>query len=308
MKPKIAISVGDINGIGIEIALKAHKEISKICQPIYFINSKLLNQAAKILNINIPKNFEIYECGDDFEIKPGKVSKKSGKFSFISFENALNFTTKGKASALVTLPINKESWKKAKISYKGHTDALSDYFKTSAIMMLGCEKLYVALFSDHTPLKDVSKKIKFNKVKNFLLDFYASTKFSKVGVLGFNPHASDNGTIGGKEELEIKMAIEAANATIGKEIFIGPLVPDAAFTPNSLKSTNRLIAMYHDVGLAPLKALYFDRSINVSLNLPIIRTSVDHGTAFDIAYQSKARVESYIEAVKYCINSVKIQA
>ncbi|MBR2149418.1 MAG: 4-hydroxythreonine-4-phosphate dehydrogenase PdxA, partial [Campylobacter sp.] len=188
MKPKIAISVGDINGIGIEIALKAHKEISKICQPIYFINSKLLNQAAKILNINIPKNFEIYECGDDFEIKPGKVSKKSGKFSFISFENALNFTTKGKASALVTLPINKESWKKAKIAYKGHTDALSDYFKTSAIMMLGCEKLYVALFSDHTPLKDVSKKIKFNKVKNFLLDFYASTKFSKVGVLGFNPH------------------------------------------------------------------------------------------------------------------------
>lgn len=308
MKPKIAISVGDINGIGIEIALKAHKEISKICQPIYFINSKLLNQAAKILNINIPKNFEIYECGNDFEIKPGKVSKKSGKFSFISFENALNFTIKGKASALVTLPINKESWKKAKISYKGHTDALSDYFKTSAIMMLGCEKLYVALFSDHTPLKDVSKKIKFNKVKNFLLDFYASTKFSKVGVLGFNPHASDNGTIGGKEEIEIKMAIEAANATIGKEIFTGPLVPDAAFTPNSLKSTNRLIAMYHDVGLAPLKALYFDRSINISLNLPIIRTSVDHGTAFDIAYQSKARVESYIEAVKYCINSVKIQA
>ena len=308
MKPKIAISVGDINGIGIEIALKAHKEISKICQPIYFINSKLLNQAAKILNINIPKNFEIYECGNDFEIKPGKVSKKSGKFSFISFENALNFTTKGKASALVTLPINKESWKKAKISYKGHTDALSDYFKTSAIMMLGCEKLYVALFSDHTPLKDVSKKIKFNKVKNFLLDFYASTKFSKVGVLGFNPHASDNGTIGGKEELEIKMAIEAANATIGKEIFTGPLVPDAAFTPNSLKSTNRLIAMYHDVGLAPLKALYFDRSINISLNLPIIRTSVDHGTAFDIAYQSKASVKSYIESIKYCVNSVKIQA
>ena len=308
MKPKIAISVGDINGIGIEIALKAHKEISKICQPIYFINSKLLNQAAKILNINIPKNFEIYECGDDFEIKPGKVSKKSGKFSFISFENALNFTTKGKASALVTLPINKESWKKAKISYKGHTDALSDYFKTSAIMMLGCEKLYVALFSDHTPLKDVSKKIKFNKVKNFLLDFYASTKFSKVGVLGFNPHASDNGTIGGKEELEIKMAIEAANAIIGKEIFTGPLVPDAAFTPNSLKSTNRLIAMYHDVGLAPLKALYFDRSINISLNLPIIRTSVDHGTAFDIAYQSKASVKSYIESIKYCVNSVKIQA
>lgn len=306
-KPKIAISVGDINGVGIEIALKSHKEISKICQPLYFINSKLLARAAKILNVYIPDNFEIYECGDDFEIKPGKVSKKSGKFSFISFENALNFTAKGRADALVTLPINKESWKKAKIPYKGHTDALSDYFNQNAIMMLGCDELYVALFSDHTPLKDVSKKIKFSKLKKFLLDFYASTKFDRVGVLGFNPHASDNGTIGGKEEIEIDMAIKAANATLSKEIFIGPLVSDAAFTPNSLKSTNRLIAMYHDVGLAPLKALYFDRSINVSLNLPIIRTSVDHGTAFDIAYQSRASRQSYIESIKFAINSVKIQ-
>ncbi len=308
MKPKIAISVGDINGVGIEIALKSHKKISQICNPIYFINSKLLSRAAKLLNIYIPDDFKIYECGDDFEIKPGKVSKKSGKFSFISFENALNFTAKGRADALVTLPINKESWKKAKIPYKGHTDALSDYFDRDAIMMLGCDELYVALFSDHIGLKDVSKKIKFKSIKKFLLNFYYSSKFEKVGVLGFNPHASDNGTIGGKEEIEIKMAIEAVNATLGKPIFIGPLVPDAAFTPNSLKSINRLVAMYHDIGLAPLKALYFDSSINVSLNLPIIRASVDHGTAFDIAYQSKASVKSYIESIKYCVNSVKIQA
>lgn len=306
MKPKIAISVGDINGVGIEIALKSHDEISKICNPLYFINSNLLNRAAKLLNIDIPKDFNIYECGVDFEIKPGKVSKKSGEFSFISFENALNFTAKGDADALVTLPINKESWKRAKIPYKGHTDALGKYFNRDAIMMLGCDELYVALFSDHVPLKAVSKKIKFKALKRFLLDFYASTKFEKVGVLGFNPHASDNGTIGGKEEIEIKMAIEATNASLKKEIFTGPLVPDAAFTPNALKSTNRLIALYHDVGLAPLKALYFDRSINVSLNLPIIRTSVDHGTAFDIAYQLKADTQSYIQSIKFALNSVKI--
>ncbi|WP_086297715.1 4-hydroxythreonine-4-phosphate dehydrogenase [Campylobacter porcelli] len=306
MRPKIAISVGDINGVGIEIALKSHKDIIQICKPIYFINSKLLSRAAKLLNSYIPPEFDIYECGDDFEIKPGEVSKKSGKFSFISFENALNFTAKGKADALVTLPINKESWKRAKIPYKGHTDALSSYFNRDAIMMLGCDELYVALFSDHIALKDVSKKIKFKSLKRFLLDFYTSTKFEKVGVLGFNPHASDNGTIGGKEEIEIKRAIKEVNNILNKPIFIGPLVPDAAFTPNSLKSTNRLIALYHDVGLAPLKALYFDRSINISLNLPIIRTSVDHGTAFDIAYQSKADNKSYIQSIKFALNSVKI--
>jgi 4-hydroxythreonine-4-phosphate dehydrogenase len=295
MKPKIAISVGDINGVGIEIALKAHKEISKICQPIYFINSKLLNQAAKILNINIPKNFDIYECDEDFEIKPGKVSKKSGKFSFISFENALHFTAKGKASALVTLPINKESWKKAKIPYKGHTDALSDYFKTSAIMMLGCEELYVALFSDHMPLRDVSKKIKFNKVKNFLLDFYASTKFSKVGVLGFNPHAGDNGVLGTEEEEIIIPAIKKANE-MGITCF-GPYPADGFFGAGSFKSFDAVLAMYHDQGLTPFKCIAMESGVNYTANLPIIRTSPAHGTAYDKVGIGSASEESFRNAL-----------
>ena len=294
----IAISIGDINGVGLEIAIKAHSQIKSFCNPIYFINQNLLSQGAQILNANIPADFKIYECGENFKIRPGKISKKSGKFSFLSFKNALIFTKNAQADALVTLPINKKSWQKAGIKYVGHTDALSDFFKKQVIMMLGCQELFCALFTDHLALKKVSKQIKNKALFKFLLDFYACTKFNKIGVLGLNPHAGDNGVLG-CEEKAIKKAIKKANHNLNNKIFIGPLVADAAFNANSLKSCNHLVAMYHDQGLAPLKALYFDKSINVSLNLPIIRTSVDHGTAFDIAYKGLASTKSYEEAVKY---------
>lgn len=294
----IAISIGDINGVGLEIAIKAHSQIKSFCNPIYFINQNLLSQGAQILNANIPADFKIYECGENFKIRPGKISKKSGKFSFLSFKNALIFTKNAQADALVTLPINKKSWQKAGIKYVGHTDALSDFFKKQAIMMLGCQELFCALFTDHLALKKVSKQIKSKALFKFLLDFYACTQFNKIGVLGLNPHAGDNGVLG-CEEKAIKKAIKKANHNLNNKIFIGPLVADVAFNANSLKSCNHLVAMYHDQGLAPLKALYFDKSINVSLNLPIIRTSVDHGTAFDIAYKGLASTKSYEEAVKY---------
>ena len=299
---KIAVSVGDINGIGIEIALRSHDEISKFAEPIYCINQDLLELAAKRLNLTIPSGFKIQNCGKCFNIKPGKVGKKSGKFSFDSFNTALNLAKNGKADAVVTLPISKEAWGKAGVKFVGHTDYLKYKFKKDAIMMLGCDELFVALYTDHIALKDVSKKINSKDLYSFLLSFYKCTEFEKVGVLGFNPHASDNGVLGGKEEIKIKKAINRANKSLKKEIFIGPLVPDAAFNPRSLKSCNRIVAIYHDQGLAPLKALFFDKSINVSLNLPIIRTSVDHGTAFDIAYKGIVDTKSYIEAVKFAIN------
>lgn len=294
----IAISIGDLNGVGLEIAIKAHSKIKSFCNPIYFINKNLLYQGAEILNLNIPDDFKIFECGENFKIKPGKISKKSGKFSFISFKEALIFTKNAYANALVTLPINKKSWQKAGIKYVGHTDVLSDFFKKQAIMMLGCQELFCALFTDHLALKKVSEQIKSKALFKFLLDFYTCTKFNKIGVLGLNPHAGDGGVLG-SEEKAIKKAIKKANKILENKIFTGPLVADAAFNANSLKSCNHLIAMYHDQGLAPLKALYFEKSINVSLNLPIIRTSVDHGTAFDIAYKGIASTKSYEEAIKY---------
>ena len=303
--PKIAISIGDLNGIGIEIALKCHDKISKICQPVYCINKKMLAQASNLLKTEIPENFELFETKGEFDIKAGTVSKKSGKYSFNSFLDAINLASKKKVDAICTLPINKEAWNKADIRYKGHTEVLRDHFGKHAIMMLGCEKMFVALFTEHIALKKVAKKIQESDLADFLLDFYKNVKSENIAVLGLNPHASDNGVLG-DEEVEIFKAIKKANKHLYKNVFKGPLVPDTAFSPLSRKNFTYFVAMYHDQGLAPLKALYFDESINVSLNLPIIRTSVDHGTAFNIAYKNEnINTESYLNAIKEAVNLSK---
>lgn len=167
----------------------------------------------------------------------------------------------------------------------------------SIIMMLGCKKLFVALFSDHIPLKDVASKIKVESLAKFLLDFAPHISKKPCGVLGLNPHAGDFGVLG-EEDFLIKEAIGKANKALGEEVFIGPLVPDVAFIGRKYRY---YVAMYHDQGLIPLKTLYFKESINVTLNLPFIRTSVDHGSAFDIAYKNKADSTSYLNAIKEAI-------
>jgi 4-hydroxythreonine-4-phosphate dehydrogenase len=300
---KVAVSIGDLNGIGIEIALRAHKEISKKVEPLYIIDKSMLKQASKLLNIKIPKDFKtLSPRAKKFKIKPGKVSKKSGEYSFLSFVNAITLAQNKEVDAILTLPINKESWEKAGLSYVGHTDFLREFFNEKAIMMLGCPKMYVALFTEHMPLKDVAKEVKTKKLTKFLLNLQKSLNTNKqIAVLGLNPHAGDNGVLG-NEESKITKAIAKANKTLKQNIFVGPVVPDIAFTPNFRKNYKYFAAMYHDQGLAPLKALYFDESINVSLNLSILRVSVDHGTAFDIAYKgSKLKLNSYLNAIEYII-------
>ncbi|RXJ78958.1 4-hydroxythreonine-4-phosphate dehydrogenase PdxA [Arcobacter sp. F2176] len=301
-KKKVAISIGDLNGIGLQIALEAHEKIKKYCSPVYCINRDILKDGAKLLNLDIPKDFELEKVKGKFVIRPGIVAKDAGAYSFDSFTTAIKLASKKKVDAIVTLPINKESWNRAKIHYKGHTEVLRDYFGKDAIMMLGCSKLFVALYTEHIALRKVAKKIEEEKITKFLLDFYANVKQDNIAVLGLNPHASDNGVLG-DEEVEIIKAIKKANKEIGKNIFKGPLVPDTAFSPMNRKYYQYYVCMYHDQGLIPLKSLYFEQSINVSLNIPIIRTSVDHGTAFDIAYKnSKVSLKSYINAVKEAIN------
>lgn len=300
-KPKIAISVGDLNGVGIEIALKAHKDISKLCKPIYCINSYMLKQSTKLLNVPIPEDFNISNVEGKFDIKAGHVDVASGKYSYDSFMNAIKLCEDEKANAVVTMPIHKEAWKLANLNYVGHTDLLRQHFNKDAIMMLGCQEMFVALYTEHIPLKEVALNIKYKNLKQFFLDFHNSIpQAKKIAVLGLNPHAGDNGVLG-DEEVRITKAIKSANKKVGAEIFVGPIVPDIAFTPHFRANFTYFIAMYHDQGLAPLKALYFDESINISLNLPIIRTSVDHGTAFDIAYKGKAKTLSYINAIKSAI-------
>ncbi len=295
---KIAISIGDLNGIGFEIALKAHKKICRICEPIYLVDKNMALQACELLGKKLPKDFKCLKVGKEFKIKPGTITKKSGLCSFKSFKKAIKLAKEKKVDAIVTLPINKEAWNKAKISYKGHTEVLRDEFKKEAIMMIGCKKLFSILYTQHIPLKSVAKEVTFKKLSKFLLNVQNSLQTESIAVLGLNPHAGDNGVIGNEEKV-IKKTIKYVNKLVKREIFYGPLVPDTAFSPKSIKNIKYFIAMYHDQGLIPVKTLYFDESINVTLNLPIIRTSVDHGTAFDIAYEDKnPSIKSYVNAVK----------
>ncbi|NOX15591.1 MAG: 4-hydroxythreonine-4-phosphate dehydrogenase [Epsilonproteobacteria bacterium] len=299
---KIAISIGDLNGIGLEIALKAHKKISKICKPIYCINRLILEWGSAMLGIDIPKEFKIQECGEVFDIKPGENTKEAGESSFDSFITAVALAKSKKVSAIVTLPINKSSWAMAGINYKGHTDALSDLLGCETTMMLGCKDMFVILFTHHIPLKDVSSQISTKKLSKFLIDISKYIDSDKIAVLGLNPHAGDDGVIG-SEDKDIQKAIKKANKSIKRDIFQGPLVPDTAFSKENRKEFKYFVCMYHDQGLIPLKALYFDESINVTLNDSIVRTSVDHGTAFDKAYKnSNLSLKSYINAVKEALN------
>lgn len=300
----IAISIGDINGVGLEIALKCHEEVSQLCHPVYCVDKKILQDGAKLLHVNLPENLTCKPLHVSLNIEPAKVTKESGEYSYRSFLKAIQLCESKECDAVVTLPIHKEAWMMAGLKYKGHTDMLRDYFKQDAIMMLGCEKLYVALFTEHIPLREVALHVKEEKLTPFLLNLHKSIGDKRVAVLGLNPHAGDNGAIG-DEEREIEKALYHVNKEIGKELFFGPIVPDVAFAPYFRDKVQYICAMYHDQGLAPLKALYFEESINVSLNLPIIRTSVDHGTAFDIAYQNKTNVLSYINAVKTALELIR---
>ncbi len=300
MKKRVAISVGDLNGIGIELALRNHKEVKDLVEPLYIIDKDMLEQVSKLLSIDIPKDFKTISPNTHyFKIKAGVIDAKSGAYSFASFKKGVELCKEKSVDAICTLPIHKKAWEEAKIAYKGHTDALRDFFKKEAIMMLGSPKMYVGLYTEHIPLKDVPKAIDEQRLFQFFIDFHRETKAKEIAVLGLNPHAGDYGVLG-NEESTIERSIVRANEYLPNSPFLGPLVPDIAFTPTLRDRFKYYIAMYHDQGLIPLKALYFDESINVSLNLPILRTSVDHGTAFDIAYKGKyLNKKSYINAIKY---------
>lgn len=382
-KRLVYVSVGDINGIGLELILRNHAEITTYCKPIYCIDYEVLECAAKKLCLQIPNDMYIHSLNmqdifDDEIIKAGEICAKSGLYSFKSFEKALELCIEHNAS-LVTLPIHKYAWQLAGIEYAGHTQYLRHRFQKEAIMMLGCKEMFVALFTDHIPLSKVASMIQKERLLQFFRDFYHAysllfapiqkvqelkndieTKDSKniqleslqdlssntlkqnainanlvkrllydektiiektqdskqevmqnnhsiqikkelkIAVLGLNPHAGDNGVLG-HEDIIINECIGIINKEIGSEVFIGSIAPDSAFIPHNRERYSVFIAMYHDSGLAPLKALYFDRSINVSLNLPILRTSPDHGTCFDKAYKldNNINMESYLESFRF---------
>lgn len=312
--PKIGITLGDPGGIGPEVALKALSSLKSLPEANYILfGSRDIIEETKHtlkLNIEIPSHMR---SGDravpvtlleipalENPIKTGVPSKTNGEISFRFFKEAVNQAAAGTIQAVVTSPISKRSWTLAGLKWAGHTEYLSHLYP-EAIMAFWSHTIKVALFTHHIPLKKALESIR----KELLLDYFllVHKKVEKICpqtfhflVAGLNPHAGEGGILGKEEEEEIIPAIQ--NARKEGVPISGPYPPDVVFR-QSLHHENRIvIALYHDQGLIPFKLEAFDTGVNVTLGLPFIRTSPDHGTGFDIAGLGEANPRSMVEAIK----------
>ena len=323
-KPNIAITMGDPSGIGPELCLKLleSKNVYNFCNPVIFGNSTILNLAAERLNLTTPlrvishekwqkldKNpddINVIDVGDfdQNSLAVGKISKKSGEASYRYIDEAIIAAKKNKIDAITTCPINKNSINMAGCKLPGHTEIFAE--KTSSknyCMMQYSNEITASFVTCHVGLKEACSWITKERIIQVIeltsnaLNLINNSKPRDIVVCGLNPHSGENGLFGENEEEKIIIpAIEQA-ISMGYKVK-GPSVPDTAFIPEKRKKTGAYICMYHDQGHIPLKAIAFDEAVNVTLGLPIIRTSVDHGTAFDIAWKGVARVSSLIKAAE----------
>ena len=320
--PKIAITMGDPAGVGPELCLRllADAEIVKSSVPVIFGSASVLQLAAEKLNMQsvdfqritigdgLPNAPAIVDIPFDSTLVPGKVSAACGQASFDYIEHAISAALDGSVSAVVTNPINKEAWNAAGIKYPGHTELFAERCETDRFCMLMYSPAFsVAMVTTHIGYNEVPDALSIERISEVIdLSSAAIEKIenrpARLICLGLNPHAGENGLFGsGEEESIIKPAIESA---IARGINIeGPFPPDTCFLPSRRESTDCFICMYHDQALIPFKALNFDTGVNVTLGLPMIRTSVDHGTAFDIAWQGVADVSSLLAAVRLAVTS-----
>ena len=310
-KPKIAITMGDPAGVGPELCarLVAETDIANRCVPVIFGSADVLQSAATKINVTLPTDLSIIDTPFDEALVPGKVSAACGQASFSYIEQAIGAALDGSVAAVVTSAINKASWSAAGIKYPGHTELFAERCDTDRFcMMMYSPAFSVAMVTTHVGYDEVPALLTSDRIVEVIdLASAAITRIAnrpaRLTCLGLNPHAGEDGLFGNREEETIiAPAIEAAKQ---KGIQIeGPLPPDTGFLPSRRESTDCYICMYHDQALIPFKALNFDTGVNVTLGLPMIRTSVDHGTAFDIAWQGIADVSSLVAAVDLAIKSV----
>ena len=325
MKPVIGISCGDINGIGPEVIVKAFSDhrILELCTPVIFSSGKLLNFYRKAvpdvhLNYNIIKDFSrlnqkqlhVFNCWEEeVAINPGQLNETGGKYAVLSLQAAMQALQEGHIQGLVTAPIHKKNVQSAQFNYTGHTPFLKDASGVNDVLMiLYTTNLKVALVTEHVPVKDIAKYItrenllsKLNLLHHSLRKDFGIDK-PKIAVLGLNPHAGDEGLIGTEEESIIKPTIKEAKQ---KMLVFGPYSADAFFARNSYLQFDGVLAMYHDQGLIPLKSIAGGEGVNYTAGMPFVRTSPDHGTAFDIAGKNIADPTSFISALFECIDIIQ---
>lgn len=323
-KLRVGISHGDINGISYEIILKSLSDdtILEICTPVVFGSAKLVAAARRSLNLNtfnykqIRSSKDIEDGAinivnlwpDELNHNPGVSTRDAGTYAMESLEAATEALFNGDIDVLVTAPINKHSMQAAGFKYPGHTEYLESISPegSKSLMILFDDKLKVALVTSHLPLKEVSAQITKENILSTLERFNSTLKrdFGKerplIAVLSLNPHCGDEGVLGSEEEKEIIPAIkEASDKGI---LAFGPYSADGFFGSGNYINFDGVVAMYHDQGLTPFKTLSHEKGVNFTGGLPFVRTSPDHGTAFDIAEKGIADETSMREAIYNAID------
>jgi 4-hydroxythreonine-4-phosphate dehydrogenase len=276
----VGVSIGDLNGIGPEVVLKTFEDsrILELCTPVIYGNVKIVS----FLNENV------------------------GKYAIKSFIAATKALKSNEVDVLVTAPINKYNIQSDDFKFPGHTDYLDQELEGNALMLMVCDKLRVGLLTDHVPLSEISKLLseellikKLEIIKNSLISDFGISK-PKIAVLGLNPHCGDNGVIGNEDEKIIKPTIKKL---FNKgELIFGPYASDSFFGSSQYEKYDAILAMYHDQGLIPFKTLSFGKGVNYTAGLNKIRTSPDHGTAFEIAGKDLANPMSFREALYLAID------
>ncbi|MES2278469.1 MAG: 4-hydroxythreonine-4-phosphate dehydrogenase PdxA [Bacteroidota bacterium] len=325
-KIKIGISIGDVNGIGLEIIIKtlADAAVLNYCTPIVYGHTKVASFHRKTVNVQ-DMNFNVIDeaaqaqhkkanminCWEeDVKIDLGESNEIGGKYAFLSLERATNDLLSGQIDALVTAPINKENIQSEEFKFPGHTEYLQDRDKApESLMFLVSDTLRVGVVTGHIPVSQIPQAITTEKIlaKLKLMDASLKKDFwirkPKIAVLGLNPHAGDNGLIGDEEQKVIIPALEEARAA--GIMALGPYPADGFFANAAYHKFDAVLAMYHDQGLIPFKQISFESGVNYTAGLSFVRTSPDHGTAYDIAGQGKASEISFREALFTAIHIVK---
>ena len=309
MKPTIAITMGDPAGIGPEVLLKAVTagRVKRCCNPIILGDENILNHIARKLGLadHLPRlTVHNLSALNTATIKPGRAYKRCGKAMICYIETAARMALSGAVDAMVTGPISKEAIRKGGSPFPGHTEMLASLTGTEDYaMMLGGKKLKVVLVTIHEPVRRIptlltkERVIKTLRVTHESFTTYFGKKHPRIAVAALNPHGGEGGLFGNEEAEVIIPAVQWARRH-GIDAS-DPQPPDTLFYRVVKKGEfDVVVAMYHDQGLIPLKLLHFDDGVNVTLGLPIIRTSVDHGTAYDIAWQGSASPRSMIAAIE----------
>jgi 4-hydroxythreonine-4-phosphate dehydrogenase len=328
-KSVIGFSCGDLNGIGPELIIKTlmDNRLLDICTPVIFASNKVINFYRKSIpdsNFNFlsvkdlsrinHKQINIYNCWEEeVAINPGIMNETGGRYAVKSLVAAAQALKDGFIKGLVTPPIHKKNIQGPEFDFTGHTPFLKEFFGGSDVLMLmTAQNFRVGLVTEHVPVKDIAQKITRENVLGKLKILHSSLQKDfgidkpKIAVLGLNPHAGDDGLVGQEEEESIRPAIKEAKQH--NMLVMGPFSADAFFARGQHEKFDAVLAMYHDQGLIPFKSLAKDDGINFTAGLSGVRTSPDHGTAFDIAGKNKADESSFRAAVFACVDIIDQRA